>query len=119
MAFDQGLAQRIREVFDGQSHFPGDVVEKKMFGGLCFMLRDHMCCGVMKDVLMVRVGVDQYEECLALPHARKMDFTKRQMRGMLYVDPPGLEDDSDLESWINHCQNFINTLPPKTPKKQK
>lgn len=70
MAYDEGLAERIRDVVGTRG-----VVEKKMFGGLCFMLRGHMCCGVTGEDLMLRVGPDQFESVLKRQHARKMDFT--------------------------------------------
>ena len=79
MAYDEGLAQRLREVVEEQ---PG-IAERKMFGGLCFLVSGNMCLGVVKDELMVRVGPDAYETCLAEPHARKMDFTGRAMKGMV------------------------------------
>ncbi len=109
MAFDEGTAQRLRDAF---THRRG-VSEKKMFGGVAFMLRGHMCCGVVGDVLMARVGPDQYDAALTRPHARKMDFTGKPMNGFVYVDPPGFETDSALEDWIATCERFISTLPSK------
>ena len=75
MSFDEGLAERIREQLQDRS----DVEEKKMFGGLCFMVSNHMCCGIVKDTLMARVGPDNYEGCLAEKHASEMDFTGKAM----------------------------------------
>ena len=109
MAYDEGLAQRLREQFQDQA----GVVEKKMFGGLSFMVRGHMCCGVVKDELMVRVGPVGHEEALAQPHARPMDFTKRPMKGMVFVAPAGLVEDYDLASWVQRGVAFVSTLPPK------
>ena len=109
MAFDEHLADRIRNVFSKRT----DVVEKKMFGGLCFMVSGNMCCGVVKNKLMARVGPDQYEELLEKEHASVMDFTKKPMKGMLYVDPEGLDDEADLEFWIKSCLKFTTSLPPK------
>ena len=77
MAFDEGLAERLRGIFAGQM----DVAEKKMFGGLAFMVRGSMCVGVTGDELMARVGPDQYDEALTLPHARHMHFTGKRMKG--------------------------------------
>lgn len=109
MAYDEGLAQRIRETLAETT----GVVEKKMFGGLCFMLRGNMCAGVSGDELMVRVGPDAYGEALALPHAREMDFTGKPLRGFVYVDPLGFESDEDLESWIERGARFARSLPAK------
>ncbi|MBW3669776.1 MAG: TfoX/Sxy family protein, partial [Actinobacteria bacterium] len=73
MPFDEGLAQRVRELLEDGP----DASERKMFGGLAFMLGGNMCCGIVGDELMVRVGPDGYEAALARPHAREMDFTGR------------------------------------------
>lgn len=109
MAYDEGVAQRLREAF-ADHH---EVVEKKMFGGLAFMLAGHMCCGVLNDTLMARVGPERYGEALARPHAREMDFTGRSMKGFVYVDPEGFAEDEDLASWVALCADFVNELPPK------
>ncbi len=109
MAFDEGLAERLREVFFDDP----DVTEKKMFGGLAFMLRGHMCCGIIKETLMARVGPDQYQAALKRPHTREMDFTGRAMKGFVFVDPEGFEDDNILRDWVSLCENFVNGLPPK------
>ena len=109
MAYDDGVAQRIRESLDGQE----GIVEKEMFGGIAFMLNGNMCCGVVKDSLMVRVGKDDYEAALDLPHARKMDFTGKPLPGFVYVAPEGFEDDKDLDGWVGRCVAFARTLPPQ------
>ena len=109
MAYDEGLAERIRLATVDR---PG-VGEKKMFGGLAFMLNDYMFCGVSNDSLMARVGPDNYSASLAKPHVREMDFTGRPMKGYVYVDPQGLEADEDLQSWVDLCAQFVLTLPPK------
>jgi len=109
MAYDEGLAQRIREALDDVH----GASEKKMFGGLCFLIRGNMCCGVVGEELMVRVGPDAYEEALALPHAREMDFTGRAMKGMVYVSTEGLAEDEDLAAWVGRGVAFAGTLPSK------
>jgi len=114
MAFDEGLAHRIREQFSGCHN----IAEKKMFGGLCFMVNDHMCVGIVKDTLMARVGPKNYVRCLRKKHVREMDFTGKPLKGMVYVEPKGFELDSELKEWINLCVLFVNTLPPKQPKKK-
>jgi TfoX/Sxy family transcriptional regulator of competence genes len=78
-------------------------VEKKMFGGLTFMVAGRMACGVVHDELMVRVGPDGHDAALAEPHTRPMDFTGRPMRGMVYVDPAGVASDADLASWLDRA----------------
>lgn len=109
MAFDQGLAERIREYFiDVQG-----VDERKMFGGLCFMYMDYMCVGIVGEVLMVRVGPNNYETALQKPFAREMDFTGKPMKGYIYVDHQGFESDEDLHTWIQEAQTFVAQLPPK------
>lgn len=112
MSYDEGLAERIREQFQYRS----DVEEKKMFGGLCFMVSNHMCCGIVKESLMLRVGPDNYEECLAKNHASEMDFTGKAMKGMVYVAPEGFDSDAELAKWVSICMGFVDSLPPKKPK---
>lgn len=109
MAYDEGLAQRIREHLQGTRN----IEEKKMFGGLCFMVSRHMCCGIIKDKLMARVGPDNYEKLLKIAHAKKMDFTGKPMKGMIYVEPEGLQSEKELEFWVNKSLDFISTLPSK------
>lgn len=109
MAHDEGLLERLRDVM---ADIPG-VTEKKMFGGLCILVNGNMCCGIVNDILMGRVGADQYEECLKLPHCREMDFTGRPLKGMIYVDPEGTSGDDDLRTWVERCMSFMNTLPAK------
>jgi TfoX/Sxy family transcriptional regulator of competence genes len=109
MAFDEGLAERIR---DTTGDHPG-MTERKMFGGLCFMVNGNMCFGVVGSELMVRVGPDAFEATVTLPHAREMDFTGRSMRGMVYVAETGLSEDGDLQSWLDRGLQFATSLPPK------
>ena len=113
MAYDEGLAERLQHYFAGEP----EVEAKKMFGGLCFMVSSHMCCGIVKDTLMARVGADNYEVCLGKKYAKEMDFTGKAMKGMIYVSPEGFEEDADLEYWLVTCLDFVRSLPPKKPKK--
>lgn len=108
MAYDESLADRIREVMTGD---PG-LSERKMFGGLAFMLDGHMCCGVVGDELMLRLGADGADKALERPHVRPMDFTGRPMSSMVYVAPEGLRGTA-LERWIEQAAAFARTLPPK------
>jgi TfoX/Sxy family transcriptional regulator of competence genes len=109
MSFDEGLAERIRDALDERS----DVSEKKMFGGLAFLLRGNMCVGVVRGELMVRVGPDAYAEAVREPHARPMDFTGRSMKGFVYVGSEGIESDADLLRWVARGVDFACSLPPK------
>ena len=84
-----------------------------MFGGLCFMVRGNMCCGIVKDELMVRVGPDQFGKALREPHARGMDFTGRPMKGMVYVGRRGFQSKAALEKWMQYGLRFVLSLPPK------
>jgi TfoX/Sxy family transcriptional regulator of competence genes len=109
MAYDEGLSQRIRELLADQ---PG-VNEKKMFGGVAFLLNGNMSVGVTNNDLMVRVGPDDYEAALAEPHARPMDFTGKPLRGFVYVDAKGYETDAGLEKWVRQGVDFALSLPIK------
>jgi len=109
VAYDEGVAQRVREAL---AEVPG-VEEKRMFGGLAFMVGGHMACGVVGSELMVRVGPGAYDQALSRAHARPMDFTGRPLRGMVYVGARGLEADRDLTAWVELGVSFAASLPPK------
>ncbi len=109
MPFNETLAGRVRQVL---GNVP-DVVEKRMFGGLAFMVGGHMCCGIVGEDLMLRVGAERYEEALEDHAARPMDFTGRPMRGMVYVSPAGTKNDEELADWVGRAIEFVETLPPK------
>ena len=109
MAYDEGLAERIRDVL---ANMP-EVTENRMFGGLCFMVSGNMCCGMVGETLMARVGAEQYAECLVLPYAREMNYTGKPLKGIVYVDPKGIAEDADLKCWIGRCLNFTQSLPDK------
>lgn len=110
MAYDEALAARVRNRL-------ADVVElheQKMMGALCFMIRNHMCCGVTGDALMVRVGPDNYKAALTRDHVRPMEMTGgRRPRGFVLVDPLGLDTDEALDRWIGVGRDFVSTLPNK------
>jgi len=109
MAFDDGLAERVRDL---TAELP-DMSERKMFGGLCFLRSGNMCFGIVGSELMVRVGPDAYDDALALPNAREMDFTGRSMRGLVYVGEDGISEDGDLAAWLARGLDFAASLPPK------
>jgi TfoX/Sxy family transcriptional regulator of competence genes len=109
MAYNEGLAQRVRQVLADQ---PG-VVEKKMFGGLTFMLSGNMFCGVLNDDLVVRVGQNSYEEALAASYTRPMDFTGRPLKGMVFVGPDGYRSDEALKKWVRRGIDVALSQPSK------
>jgi hypothetical protein len=109
MAFDEGLAERIRGVLEEQ---PG-LSEKRMFGGVAFLVKGHMGVGIVQDKLMVRVGPDSYDRVLRERHARRMDFTGRPMKGFVYIVRSGYESDADLRRWVELGVGYATSLPPK------
>lgn len=109
MAYDEGLAQRVREALDAR---PG-ISERRMFGGLAFLLDGKMFVGIIGSKLMARVGTERYEDALALAFVHKMDFTGRPMKGYVYIDSPGLTEDKDLAAWVTWCASYAAGLPVK------
>ena len=109
MAFDEDLADRIRDVLAPRS----DVTERKMFGGIAFMVGGNMAVGVVGEDLMVRLDPSDAERALAERHTRPMDFTGRPAKNMVYVDPEGTSADEDLASWVDAGADFAASLPPK------
>lgn len=107
MAFDENLADRIRQqLHDKHVLFN----EKKMMGGLTFMINNKMCVGIVKNDLMARIGKDNYEDALLKPGCKQMDFTGKPMKGYVFVEPVGVDLDSDLEYWIELALEFNKTL---------
>jgi TfoX N-terminal domain len=107
MAFDEDLADRTRAALSAVS---ATATERKMFGGLAFMIGGHMACGVVKD--MVRLGPEAAGHALDQPHVRPMDFTGRPMKGMVFVEPAGLHE-SALRHWADAAAEYARSLPPK------
>ena len=101
MAFDEQLAERIRKGLAGHQ-----AVEKRMFGGLCFMVKGAMCCGVHKNDFVARVGSERHDEAVAQAHARLMDITGRPMRGFLFVGHEGVRTDAQLRKWLDWCTSY-------------
>ena len=106
MAFDPELAERVRVVLAGVE----GVTEKKMFGGLTFMLGGKMCCGIVGDRLMVRVGPSASQDALAEPFAAPMDFTRRPLGEMVYVEVEGYRADGALSRWTARAVEFAASL---------
>ena len=109
MVFHAQLAQRVRSILKRRRGF----TEKKMFGGVGFLLNGNMCVGVWKDFLIVRVGMDAYPNRLREAYTREFDITGRVMRGWVMVEVEGLEDDDPLKLWIDQAILFVRTLPGK------
>ncbi len=93
--------------------------EKKMFGGVAFMLNRNICFGTIKDDLVVRVGPERYEDALAMPHARPMDFTGRSIRGFVFVEQKGWSKDATLKKWLDMGIDYASSLPKKVAMQKK
>jgi TfoX/Sxy family transcriptional regulator of competence genes len=115
MSYDEKLAARVRRVLSDRR----DVVEKKMFGGLCFMVNGKMCCGITGTDFMVRVGKAGYDAALSQPHARPMDFTGRPLTGMVYVAKDGLRTEAALGAWVGRGLTFVLSPPPAKATRRK
>ena len=109
MAFDESLAVRIRDALARKK----GVEEKKMFGGVGFLLHGNMLVGVWKDSLIARLGPDNHDDALLEPHVREFDITGRPMKGWVLVEPEGVEDDEQLKDWIERATKFVKTLSAK------
>jgi hypothetical protein len=110
MAYDEVLAQRIREILRDSA----GITEMEIFGGIAFLLHGKMFAGVSGDSLMARVGPADYEQALGTAHARKMDITSRPMRGYVFVSQNGLGSNEELQSWLQRCASFVSSLPEKS-----
>lgn len=115
MAYDETLADRIRRALGPR----GEVTEKKMFGGLAFLLDGKMFCGIVKDELMVRVGPKRYAAAIAEPHVRPMDFTGRPMEGYVYVAARGVKTEKGIRGWVEQGAAFVATLERGTTRKRR
>ena len=109
MSVDAGLAGRVRRTMSGVP----DLEEERMFGGLAFMVGGHMCCGVLGERLMLRLGEEGAARALEEPHTAPMDFTGRVLRTMVFVEPPGWREPDALAAWVGDALAFVRTLPPK------
>jgi hypothetical protein len=108
MAYDEKLAALVRSALAARKVFE----ERRMFGGLAFLVRGSMCCGIDGSDLMVRVGHERHEAALATPHAREMDFTGRPSRGMVFVGPQGVASADALNHWLDLALG----APPPDPR---
>jgi TfoX/Sxy family transcriptional regulator of competence genes len=114
MAYDEELAERVRRALQGRT----GVVEKKMFGGLAFLISGSMACGVTAADLMIRVGPERYEAALSRPHVRLMDFTGRPLRGLVYIAAKGVQTDASLASWIAEAVEVATSTPTESSPKR-
>jgi TfoX/Sxy family transcriptional regulator of competence genes len=112
MAFDEALAQRVREAVRSRR----GITERRMFGGIAFMSRGHMFVGVLGSSLMARVGPQNHEQALAKDGVREMDFTGKPMRGYVFVDAKDLRAAAELKYWVDLCADFVAGLPAKRGK---
>lgn len=110
MPYDRAAADRVREVLANRR----GIVEKVMFGGIGFLLRDHMAVGLWHEFLILRIGPNAYEDALAEPFVKEFDITGRPMRGWIMLHPDGFEEDQPLRDWIARALDFVKTLPPKS-----
>ena len=115
MAYDEQLAGRVRQAVGPRA----DVAEKKMFGGIAFLLDGKVFCGIAKDDLMVRVGPERYEAALAEAHVRPMDFTGRPMNGYVYVGRGGLRTVKAIAKWVEQGAAFVGTLDGAAKKRRR
>ena len=111
MAYDEDVANRVRQAVAAHE----GLSERKMFGGLCLMLNGNMFAGIIGGELMLRVGPHRFEELLAKPGARPMDFTGRPMNGYLYVSPVAFSTAEDLSTWLEPALEYVGSLPAKQP----
>ncbi len=109
MPFDEILAERLREKLAHRKN----VQEKNMFGGLGFLLKGNMLVGIWKEALIVRLTIEEFEDALMQPHARKFNITGKTMRGWVMVDPPGVIEDEQLDYWIQRAWKFVAKMPAK------
>ena len=114
MAYDEFLADRLRISLKEQG---ARFEEKKMMGGLCFMVDDKMCVGIVKDTLMARIGPDKYEGALEKPGCNEMNFTGRPMKGYVFIDPEAIVDEDQLDYWVDLCLQF-NPLAKSSKRKK-
>ena len=109
MPYDETLAAKIRQLLGRHKN----LTEKKMFGGVGFLLNGNICCGAWKESLILRLGDDAARQVLSEEHTRPFDITGRPMRGWAMVEPAGWQDDARLRRWIDWAVEFTAELPKK------
>ena len=116
MAYDHFLADRVKNILEEKG---SSFEEKKMFGGLCYMVDGKMCIGVESEKLMARIGPDAYEAALQKPGCEEMNFTGRPLKGFVYILPEAIDTDQDLEYWVQLCLDFMPFAKASKKKKKK
>ncbi len=110
MAYDDQTADRVRKILKRRK----GITERKMFGGIAFMLNGHMACGVNQKDLVLRLGEERTAKALSEePYTREMDFTGKVLKSMVYVSPAGFDSDEKLRAWVDQAIAYIKTLPAK------
>ena len=113
MPYNEELAERVRKLLIRRKNFS----ERKMFGGICFMLGGNMCCGVTKKNLMLRLGKQKAEKALKEePFTKEMNFTGKSIKSMIYVEKGGYQEEDDLKGWVKKAASFASSLPVKKKK---
>ena len=114
MAYDEYLAERVRNAFQqkGVSY-----EEKKMMGGVCYLVNEKMCAGIVKNLLMARIDPERNEEALARKGCREMDFTGKKMKGFIFIEPEGMDMEEELHSWLQMALDY--NPKAKSSKKKK
>ena len=115
MAYDERLAERIRTAFGARQ----DLSERKMFGGLAFLCRGRMSCGIVGNELMVRIAAAEFDAAMRRAHVRPMDFTGKPMRGFAFVSPAGFRTAAALRAWINRGERAAEEAATKTSKRRR
>ena len=109
MPYNQDIEKRIKKITSGWKN----TEQKNMFGGVCHLLNGNMFCGVYKDFLILRLGEENGNKALTLPHVRPFDITGKPMKGWIMVGQDGFRKDRDLAGWLNRARKFASSLPPK------
>ena len=109
MPYNEQIETRINKIISSWKN----TAHKNMFGGVCHLLNGNMFCGVYKDFLILRLGEENGNKALALPHVRRFDITGKPMKGWVMVEQDGFQADNDLASWLNQAKEFVSSLPPK------
>jgi len=115
VAYNEELAGRVRAALADRT----DVEEKKMFGGLTFMVAGQMCCGVLKNDLIVRIEPAEFDKLVGQRHVRPFDFTGRPMQGMVYVEDSGLADPEVLQTWVQRGTDYVAAHPPAARRRKR
>ncbi|TBR37432.1 TfoX family protein [Marinomonas agarivorans] len=112
MSYDEKLVNRLRELLPNSA----DIEEKNMFGGHCFLVNKHMCCGVIGDNLLARVGPRHYNKCTSKNYVKQFEYSGRPIADIVCIEAELTADNEDLASWLSLCQDFVSSLPEKQPR---